>query len=479
MLRIYNTLSKKKEVFKPLSPSKVGMYTCGPTVYSFAHIGNFRSYIVADIVRRYLEYKGFKVKHIKNITDVGHFTEDDLVLGQDKMLLAAKKEKKKPEEIAKFYTKAFFEDEKKLNIERANVYPRATAHIREMQNLIKILLKKGYAYQISDGIYFHVPKFKGYGKLSGNTLDKLKKGARIEPNPEKKHPADFALWKFATPSHLMQWPSPWGNGFPGWHIECSAMSMKYLGESFDIHTGGEDNIFPHHEDEIAQSEAATGKKFVKYWIHIRHLLVEGEKMSKSKGNFYTLRDLESKGYSPLAFRLLVFTARYRNRLNFTFQGLKEAEKKLQQISEFVEKLQKIKRKKEKKKKRFAKELVFKVKKEFEKAMDDDFNTPVALSTLFTLINKGNYLIEKNKLSFGDANDILNLLRKVDKVFAFIFQKKSKEKIPKEILNLLEKREKARQKKQWELADKIREKIKKAGFLIEDTKKGPSIKKIIK
>ena len=475
MLKFYNTFSRKKEVFNPIEPPRVGIYTCGPTVYSYAHIGNFRSYIVADIIRRYLEYRGFKVKQVKNITDVGHLTEYDVTRAQDKILLAAKRERKRPEEIAEFYTQAFFEDEKKLNIKRAEVYPRATKHIKEMIELIKLLIKKGYAYQISDGVYFQVPKFKDYGKLSGNTLNKLKKGVRIEPNPQKKHPADFALWKKASPEHLMQWPSPWGRGFPGWHIECSAMSMKYLGKSFDIHTGGEDNIFPHHEDEIAQSEAATGKKFVKYWIHTRHLLVGGEKMAKSKGNFYTLRDLENLGYSSLAFRLLVLGSHYQSKLNFTLRGIKQAETNLQRISEFITKLEELKNQKGERQK-FAKNLILRTQKEFEKAMDDDFNTPTALASVFHLIGRGNYLLDKEELTPADARDILKFLRKIDKVFGVIFwTPPTRRPIPKEIFKLVKEREKYRQKGQWKLADKIRRKIKLMGYRVEDTKKGPKIK----
>ena len=483
MLKVYNTLSNKKEVFKPVKKGEVGIYTCGPTVYSFAHIGNFRSFIVADIIRRYLEYKNYRVKYVKNITDVGHLTEEDL---EDKIISAAKKEKKTPQDIAVFYTKAFLEDEKKLNIKSADVYPRATKHIKEMIELIKILLKKGYAYEISDGIYFDVQKFKNYGKLSGNTLNKLKKGKRIESNPEKKHPADFALWKKAEPSHLMQWNSPWGKGYPGWHIECSVMAMKYLGKSsqgeynrtIDIHTGGEDNIFPHHENEIAQSEAVSGKRFVKYWVHTRHLLVEGEKMAKSKGNFYTLRDLEKMGYSPLSFRFLILTTHYRKKQNFTFEELKQAERNLEKIRDFVKKISSIKKQAlSKNKKRFAEILTLKTKKEFEKAMNDDFNTPKALAKLFYLINKANYLIDNKKISLTDAEDILKLLKNIDKVFGFIFSPVKKEKIPKEILELVKQREQYRKQKNWKKADEIRKKVKEKGYQIEDTKKGSVIKKL--
>ncbi len=459
------------------------MYTCGLTVYNYGHIGNYRSFICADIIRRYLEYKGYRVKYIKNITDVGHLREEDL---EDKMIFAAKKAKKGPEEIARFYTEAFFEDEKKLNIKKADVYPKATKHIKDMKKIIKILLKKGYAYEISDGIYFHVPKFKNYGKLSGNTLDKLKKGARIEPNPEKKHPADFSLWKKASPEHLMQWPSIWGRGFPGWHIECSTMSMKYLGKTLDIHTGGEDNIFPHHENEIAQSEAVTSKKFVKYWTHVRFLLVEGKKMAKSKGNFYTLRDLENKGYSPLAFRLLVLNVHYRTHLNFTFRGLKQAEANIQRVYGFIDKLEELKSKKRTIPSskgngldagRGAKALVLKTKKEFEKAMDDDFNTPAALSSIFHLINRGNWLFDRNRLTSQDAKDILKALRKIDKAFAFIFRERKKEKIPQNVLKLVKLREKYRKEQKWQKADEVRREIKKLEYQIEDTAEGPKVKSI--
>jgi len=474
MLKVYNTLTRKKEIFKPLKKRGVGMYTCGPTVYSFVHIGNLRSFICADIIRKYLEHKKYKVKYVKNITDVGHFTEDDLILGQDKMLLAAQKEKKSPKQIAKFYTKVFFKDEKRLNIKKADVYPRASQYIKEMIGLIKILIKKGYAYQISDGIYFHVPKFKNYGKLSGNTLDKLKKGVRIEPNPEKKHSADFAIWKFAKPEDLLQWPSPWGKGFPGWHIECSAMAMKNLGKSLDIHTGGEDNLFPHHEDEIAQSEAIFNTKFVKYWMHIKHLLVDGQKMSKSKRNFYTAGDLEKMGYNPLLFRLLVLNSHYRSKLNFTFKGLEQSKKNLEKIDEFINKL---KAKNEKRKTTTKKLKLSNFEKSFEKAMDDDFNTPKALAVIFELINKGNSLISKNLLSQKEAKDILNFLKKIDKIFNFIFWKKPKEKVPEDVLKLVQEREKNRKEKNWQKADELRKEIEKLGYLIEDTEKGFNLKKL--
>ncbi|MEA3272830.1 MAG: cysteine--tRNA ligase, partial [Patescibacteria group bacterium] len=312
MLRLYNSLTRKKENFKPLKKSAVTMYNCGPTVYDFAHIGNLRSFLFADLLRRYFEYSDYKVKQVMNITDVGHMLED-ADEGLDKIEQAAKKAKKTPAQVADFYTKAFFDDVKKLNIKQAWKYPKATEHIKEMIKIIEKLIDKKYAYEVKGSIYFNVKKFKKYGKLSGNKLKDLMAGARVEKNPDKKNPYDFALWIY-NPKHKMQWNSPWGKGYPGWHIECSAMAGKYLGETIDIHTGGEDNKFPHHEAEIAQSEGANGKKFARFWLHTRHLLVDGKKMSKSKKNFYTLEDLLKRGYSARAIRYLLLSSHYRDKL---------------------------------------------------------------------------------------------------------------------------------------------------------------------
>jgi cysteinyl-tRNA synthetase len=298
MLKLYNTLTKQKEEFIPINPGKVGMYSCGPTVYSYIHIGNIRAYLSADILRRYLEYKGFEVLAIKNITDVGHLTDDDIDQGDsgdDKMQKAALKEKKTPQEIARFYENYAKETEQEMNIKPAQFFPRATEHIPQMIKIIQTLIQSGFAYENNGNVFFDIAKFKDYGKLSGNTLEKLSIGSRLsEPHPDKKNQWDFALWLKAPENHIMKWDSPWSIGYPGWHIECSAMSMEYLGETFDIHTGGEDNIFPHHEAEIAQSECANNKKFVNYWIHNRHLLFNGDKMSKSKGNLFTLENIKKK-----------------------------------------------------------------------------------------------------------------------------------------------------------------------------------------
>lgn len=469
MLRFYNTMTKKKEIFKPLHKGEVKMYNCGPTVYDYAHIGNFRAYVFADIIKRYLEYKGYKVKQIMNITDVGHMLHD-VDVGQDKMELAAKKEKKTPEQIAEFYTKVFFEDMNTLNIRKAWKYPKATDHIKEMIVIIKKLLKKKYAYEVNGSVYFDVAKFKNYGKLSGNTIKKLKSGAsgRVKHNPDKKNQFDFALW-IKDPKHIMQWNSPFGRGYPGWHIECSAMSMKYLGETLDIHTGGEDNTFPHHESEIAQSEAANGKTFVRYWMHTRHLLVNNEKMSKSKGNFFTLRDLLEKGHSPKAIRYLLLAAHYRKPMNLTEKELKKARIVVNRLFEFIFNLDtNVKGK-------YNKDLheeTKKAKQRFESSMDDDLNTPSALAAVFELMNKTNKAIDSKKVSKKNLKEVKKLFKDFDKVLGILGYKK--EKLSKEIQGLIKKRDTARKKKDYKMSDSIRIELRKKGYEIQDTKQGTKV-----
>ena len=463
-IKLYNTFSKKIEIFKPLKSDYIRQYDCGPTVYSYAHIGNMWRYIGSDILRRVLEYNGYKVKQVMNITDVGHLTENDLVnkLGEDKIEKAAKKEKKTPRQIAHFYTKVFFEDTKKLNILRPSVIPRASQHISEMIDLIKILEKKGYTYSINNKyLLYNVLKFKNYGKLSGKKLSELKVGARLEPLPGKKSPFDFALW-ISDPKHLMRWRSPWGIGYPGWHIECSAMSMKYLGPTLDIHTGGEDNIFPHHENEIAQSEAATGKKFVRYWIHIRHNLVNGEKMSKSKGNFYTLSDLIKKGFNPLSYRYLSLTTHYRTNLNFTWEGLKSAENALNKLQNKISqfKSEKIKDKKINKVKNNQ------YQKLFLKSINNDLDTAGALAVAWKVVKDKDI----------SANDKYNLLVDFDKVFGLGLEKIKKEKIPLKIKKMVQEREKLRKNRNFQKADEIRKEILKLGYKLEDSKNGVNIEK---
>lgn len=478
MLRIYNTLTRKIEDFKPIEPSPrsagqaVGIYTCGPTVYREVHIGNFRTYIGADILRRVLMYNGYRVVHVKNITDVGHMRNigSDSSAGSpqveqiDPIIEEALKEGKTPQEIAEHFTKIFLEDEKKLNILPATVYPKATDHVKEMVEIIKILIKKSFAYEVDGTVYFDVKKFKNYGKLSGNTLDKmdnLLKAVRISVETDKKDSADFALWKKAEKGRLMKWESPWGQGFPGWHIECSAMSIKYLGDTLDIHTGGEDLIFPHHEDEIAQSEGVTGKKFTNYWIHGGYLLVDGEKMSRSRGNVYTVSDLEKKGFDPLSFRYLTLTVHYRTRMNFTFKALEAAQTALNNLRKIVSNFDK------------PKIGCAEYEENFLKAINNDLDMPKALSIVWELV-KLDYPTSARAESLFKFDKILGL----DLENAKDYIKQEKEIIPEKIMELVGQRDELRKNKRYHLADQVRHKIKKLGYDIEDKKNGGTeIKKI--
>jgi cysteinyl-tRNA synthetase len=518
-LKLYNTLTKKKEQFIPLEKGKVKMYSCGPTVYDYASIGNMWSYLSADILRRYLEYLGYEVRHIKNITDVGHFTDDEelSISGEDKMEKAAKREKKTPLEIAEYYIEYFLRDEKKLNIKKPHFQPRPTQEIDQIISIIKNLIQKGYAYETTDGVYFSVEKFKNYGNLSGNTIAQLEAGAskRIEENEDKKHHADFVLWikqVGKNKKHTLHWNSPWGKGFPGWHIECTAMASRYLGDSIDIHTGGEDNIFPHHECEIAQTEAYTQKPFVTYWFHTRHFLVDGKKMSKSLGNIYTIskvpdnrfKNLEEEGFHPLAFRTLKLGTHYRSSANFTLDALKQAEKNWQRINEFYNlilnkvtnkhKLALPNKNKSQNKSVISntikdKNQIEKIEKSsintkkyqqrFEKALNDDLNTPQALTIVLELVKKGNTLINNNQSI--DAANIQKFLENADKVFAILeknpLSKNKSITIPKKIISLAQKREQFRQEKNFKKADQIRKIIEKKGFVLIDKPDSYEIKKI--
>lgn len=457
----FNTLTRRKEKFVPLEKGKVKMYTCGPTVYDFAHIGNFRAFVFEDLLRRWLEYCGYKVIHVMNITDV-----------DDKTIAAARKKGISLREYTEHYTRAFFEDITALNIEKAHYYPRATEHIPEMVALIKKLLEKGYAYRGEDGsIYYDISKFKDYGKLSKIRVKELKPGARVKVDEYGKEEAhDFALWKaWDEEDGDVFWETELGKGRPGWHIECSAMSMKYLGETFDIHCGGVDNIFPHHENEIAQSEAATGKQFVRYWLHNEYLLVEGRKMSKRFGNYYTLRDLLAKGYDPKAIRYLLMSTHYRQQLNFTFEGLEAAKNAVDRLTNFMYRLldadgegcgEKIG------------SLMESVQKRFEEAMCDDLNIAVALAAIFNFVREVNKLMDDKKLSRGEAEQVYELMMRFDKVLGVIGEvKKEEEKLPKEAEELIRKREEARKVRDWETADKIRERLKAMGVIVEDTPQG--------
>ncbi len=456
MLKLYNTLARKKEEFKPLHRGKVGLYTCGPTVYDYIHIGNLKTFLTEDVLKRYLLYKGFKVKHVRNITDV-----------DDKTIRGSGKEGVSLKEFTDRYSKAFFGDMEAVRAMPADAYPRATKHIKEMVALVKKLLRKGYAYKASDGsIYYTIAKFKRYGKLSHIDFKKLRTGARVKQDEyEKGEARDFALWKAWTKDDgKVFWDEEIGKGRPGWHIECSAMSMRYLGETFDIHGGGEDLIFPHHENEIAQSEGTTGKMFARYWFHNAFLQVNGEKMSKSLGNFYTLRDL--KQHNPIAIRYLMISSHYRQPLNFTFEGLRAAQNSIDRLDELISKLQEASGKDSGQ----VKKAVEKAKKKFESAMDDDLNTSLAFAALFRFVRSANALLAKGAVGKRDAKAALDLLRKIDSVFA-VMDFEQKAEISKEDLQLIKKREALRKEKKWAEADKIRERLGRKGILLDDTAKG--------
>ena len=465
MLRIYNTLSRKIEEFKPIDLGKVGIYTCGPTVYREVHIGNFRTYIGADILRRVLMYNGYRVVQIKNITDVGHIRSAEQTGAQiDPIIEEAIKMGKTPQEIAEYFTKLFLYDEKKLNILPATVCPKATENVKEMIEIIKILLKKGFAYEVDRTVYFNVKKFKNYGKLSGNTLskmDNLLKAVRVSLETDKKDSVDFALWKKAEPDRLMKWDSPWGAGFPGWHIECSTMSIKYLGDTFDIHTGGEDLIFPHNEDEIAQSEAATDQRFVNYWVHGGYLLVDGEKMSRSRGNVYTVSDLEKKGSDPLPFRYLTLTVHYKAKMNFTWEALGAAQTALNNLREIISDWDK------------PKVGCAEYEEKFLEAVNDDLNMPKALAVVWDLV-KSDYPTSAKAESLFKFDKVLGLNLKSQ-----ISNLKSEEVIiPENVMKLVREREELRKQKRFHLSDQIRNRIKKMGYDIEDKKDGSTeIRKI--
>ncbi len=458
-LKVFNTLKRKKEEFIPLNPPKVGLYTCGPTVYNYPHIGNYRAYVFSDLLKRYLKYKGFHVMHVMNITDV-----------DDKTIRDSQKEKVSLKEFTQKYENAFFEDLETLNILPANVFPRATEHITEMIALVQKLLDKGFAYKSDDGIYYSIKKFKNYGKLAHIKPEALETGAsgRVKADEYAKENAhDFALWKFYTPDDGdVAWEAPFGKGRPGWHIECSAMSMKYLGEQFDMHTGGIDLIFPHHQNEIAQSEGATGKQFVKYWLHNEWLLVDGKKMSKSLGNFYTLRDVLEKGYDPLAFRYHMLGTHYRQQLNFTFAGLDAARQSLQRIWGCYDKLGSVNAPKHNPE---VHKRIDRLKKEFADAMDNDLDTPSSLAALFGFVRDVNVMIAANSLSPEDGKAIRDAFESIDSVLGIL--KRQEPPLPEELQKLIYEREEARKAKDWKKADELREKLREKGIILEDSPQG--------
>jgi len=459
-IRFFNTLTRKKEAFKPIDEGKVRMYTCGPTVYDYAHIGNFRAFVFEDLLKRWLEYHGFKVTHIMNLTDV-----------DDKTIRGSQKQQTPLKQYTDFYAKAFFEDVAALNIVSADYYPRATEHIADMVALITRLVAKGYAYRGEDGsIYYAICKFKDYGKLSKIKVAELKTGARVKVDEYAKEEAqDFALWKAWTQEDGdVFWETAFGKGRPGWHIECSAMSMRYLGETFDVHCGGVDNMFPHHENEIAQSEAATGRKFVNYWLHNEHLLVEGRKMAKKFGNFYTLRDLLKMGYDPVAMRYLLLSTHYRQQFNFTFDGLDAAKGAVERLRNFMRRLQGADGKSSEGK---IAELMRNVQGGFGEAMDDDLNISVALAALFDFVRDVNNLLDAGAVSGDEAKQVCALVAGFDGFLGVIGKVDAEAALPKEAEELIKKREEARKSKDWKTADVIRQQLKVMGIVIEDTAQG--------
>ena len=459
-LFFYNTLTGKKEKFIPINKNEVKMYSCGPTVYSYAHIGNFRTYIFVDSLRRTLEYNGYKMKHVMNITDVGHLTSD-ADTGEDKMEKAAKKEGKDPYEIAKFYANAFMNDMGKLHIEKPEIITKATDNIPQMIEMVEEIIKNGYGYETSKGIYFDVSKLDKYPVLSNNSVEGQQAGARVEVDKEKRNPFDFALWIKAPENHIMKWDSPWGKSYPGWHIECSAMGRRFLGENFDIHTGGVDHIPVHHENEIAQCKGAFGHNPANFWMHCEFLLVDGGKMSKSLGNIYTISELKEKGIEPLAYKLFCFSSHYRNKLNFTFEGVKASNIALNRIRKgYLAHLNGNDSIEEKE--------IEEYENRFHNAINDDLNIPLAIGVLWDVIRN-----EKK------SKELADLILRFDKVFGLDLANSEKylqelneneediSVIPEQVLQFANERKIARENKDFQKADLLRKKIEESGYQIKD------------
>ncbi|HZU02093.1 MAG TPA: cysteine--tRNA ligase [Ktedonobacteraceae bacterium] len=472
-MKLYNTLTKRIEEIVPLEAGKIKMYSCGPTVYRYIHIGNLRTFTMADWIRRTYEYRGFEVLHVKNITDVGHMRQEMVDRGEDKLIAQARKEGKSALQIAQFYTEAFHQDEEALNILPAHVFPRATQHISEMIAIIEGLLAKGIAYEVNGYVYYDIKRFPGYGKLSGNLLENMLAGVREGVDVDRHNPEDFPLWKPAEPGREMAWQSPWGLGFPGWHIECSAMSMKYLGEHFDLHTGGVDNIFPHHEDEIAQSEGFTGRQFVNYWVHAQHLLADGQKMAKSTGNAYTRAEIEARGFDPLALRYFYTTALYRSRLNFTFRALQAAQTSLERLRDRAYELYTQADQKH----LFSNEPFQSSswRDAFLAEVEHDLNMPRAMSVVWSMLRSQE----------ESPTTRVRLLLDFDRILGFGIkeylqsdrpQKKRDPQfylaaLPPQVVEQVSTRDTLRLRKNYMPADDLREKINSAGYALRDTTQG--------
>lgn len=458
-IKFYNTLTRNKEEFKPIDEKEIKMYSCGPTVYYFAHIGNLRAYLFMDNLRRVLKYNGYKLKHVMNITDVGHLVSD-ADEGEDKMMKAAKRENKNPFEIAQFYMDAFLADIDKLNVDRPEIIARATEHIDVMEEYVKKIIDNGYTYQTEDTVYFDTSKLDKYGVLSNRNIEDQKAGARVEFDENKKNIADFALWIKAPENHIMKWDSFFGKSYPGWHLECSAMGYKYLGDNFDIHTGGVDHIPIHHENEIAQSKGFSGKIPANYWMHVEFLQINGGKMSKSLNNLYTLKDLEEKGYEPLVYRMFNFTSNYRAQINFTFEAMDSAKVALNRLREgYLKHSEGIEE--------VSDEEIKAYEAKFLEAINDDLNMPVAMSVVWEIIKNP----KKSK-------KLQELLLKFDEVLGFNLKeyKKQDNSLPDEILDLVNQRNEARINKDWTESDRIRDILIDKGYIIKDSKDGTIVQK---
>jgi len=488
-LQLYNSLTRRKEEFKPLEKGKVGMYVCGPTVYGHAHLGHAKSYVSFDILVRYLRYLGYAVTYVQNITDVGHLT-DDADEGEDKIAKEAKKEKTHPMALAEMYTRSFFEDMDRLNCVRPDISPRASGHIIEQIELVKTLVEKEYAYEVNGSVYFDVSRFAEYGKLSGRNIDEMQAGARVDVSPDKKNPVDFALWKKAEPNHIMQWPSPWSMGYPGWHLECSVMSMKYLGATIDIHGGGLENQFPHHECEIAQSEAANGVPFVKYWLHNNMVTVDSQKMGKSLNNFITLKQAFSgdherltRSYEPLAVRQLILNSHYRSPLDFSDAALFAAQSGYEKITASVLAIRI--RENSAPEGDLDKGIVQRLedfREKFEAGMNDDLNTSVALATLFELVRFSAELLDDKNTTKNTLDAVDQLFRKLGGDVLGIVEEsyssteitaEQQERFVKLVNSLMERRTEARQAKDFKTSDMIRDTLAISDIAVVDEADGTS------